>query len=57
MTHMYDLFKRTAQRRVRDLANPEARDSAQDLRDLFDKVQTTIETVDRALLDEQANAA
>ena len=42
---------------VRDLANPEARDSAQDLRDLFLKVQTTIETIDRALLDEQADTA
>ena len=61
--HVDDLLKLRAlsvQKRrqlVRDLANPEARDSAQDLRDLFHKVQTTIETVDRALLDEQANAA
>ena len=42
---------------VRDLANPNERDSAQDLRDLFLKLQTTIEAIDRALVDEQADAA
>ena len=52
-THVGDLLKLRAlsvQKRrqlIRDLANPETRDSAQDLRDLFHKVQTTIETVDR----------
>ena len=61
--HVDDLLKLrslSVQKRrqlVRDLAHPEARDSAQDLRDLFHKVQTTIETIDRALVDEQADAA
>ena len=61
--HVDDLLKLRAlavQKRrqlVRDLANPEARDTMQDLRDLFHKVQTTIETVDRTLLDAQADAA
>ena len=62
-THVDDLLKlrslsvQKRRRLVRDLAHPEARDSAQDLRDLFHKVQTTIETIDRALVDEQADAA
>ena len=55
--HVDDLLKLrslSVQKRrqlVRDLANPEARDSVHDLRDLFHKVQTTIETIDRALVD------
>ena len=42
---------------VRDLASPNERGSAQDVRDLFLKLQTTIEAIDRALEDEQADAA
>jgi hypothetical protein len=42
---------------VRDLASPNERGSAQDVRDLFLKLQTTIEAIDRALVDEQADAA
>ena len=62
-THVDDLLKLrslSVQKRrqlVRDLAHPEARDGAQDLRDLFHKVQITIETIDRALVDEQADPA
>jgi len=37
---------------VRDLASPNERGSAQDVRDLFLKLQTTIEAIDRALVDE-----
>jgi hypothetical protein len=39
------------------LASPNERGSAQDVRDLFLKLQTTIEAIDRALVDEQADAA
>ena len=42
---------------VRELAYPDDRGSAQDARDLFLKLQTTIEAIDRALVDEQADAA
>ena len=42
---------------VRDLASPNERGSAQDVHDLFLKLQTTIEAIDRALVDEQADAA
>jgi hypothetical protein len=62
-THVDDLRNLRAlsvrQRRqlVRDLANPGERGSAQDVRDLFLKLQTTIEAIDRALVDEQADTA
>ena len=61
--HVDDLRKlrsqsvRKRRQPVRDLANPSERDSAQDLRDLFLKLQTTIEAIDRALAGEQADAA
>jgi hypothetical protein len=42
---------------VRELAHPDDRGSAQDVRDLFLKLQTTIEAIDRALADERADAA
>jgi hypothetical protein len=35
---------------VRELAHPDDRGSAQDARDLFLKLQTTIEAIDRALV-------
>ena len=43
-----------AQRRslVNDLANPNERGGAQDVRDLFLKLQETIEAIDRAMEDE-----
>jgi hypothetical protein len=41
---------------VRDLASPNERGGAQDVRDLFLKLQQTIEAIDRALADEQTNA-
>ena len=62
-THVDDLRELrslTVQRRrqvVRDMAQPNERDSGQDLRDLFLKLQTTIEAIDRALADEEADAA
>ena len=45
-----------AQRRqlVTELATPQERGGAQDLRDMFLKVQMTVEAIDRALKDEQA---
>ena len=60
-THIEDLQNLRAtsvqQRRqlVRDLATPNERGGAQDVRDLFLKLQSTIEAIDRALLDEQAD--
>jgi hypothetical protein len=36
-----------------DLATPQERGGAQDLREMFLKVQMTIEAIDRALSDEQ----
>jgi hypothetical protein len=42
---------------VKDLAKPDERGGAQDLREMFLKLQTTIEAIDRALIDEQASAA
>jgi hypothetical protein len=39
---------------VRDLATPGERGGAQDLRELFLKLQVTIEAIDRALADEKA---
>jgi hypothetical protein len=39
---------------VRDLAIPNERGGAQDLREMFFKLQTSIETIDRALIDERA---
>ena len=62
-THIEDLQNLRAtsvqQRRqlVRDLATPNERGGAQDVRDLFLKLQSTIEAIDRALRDEQAGAA
>ena len=62
-THVDDLRKlrllsvRKRRQLVRDLANLDARDSAQDLRDLFLKVQTAIEAIDRVLSHEQSDAA
>ena len=38
---------------VRDLATPSAHGGAQDLRELFLKLQTTIEAIDRAIEDER----
>jgi len=45
-----------AQRRklVTDLASPEERGGAQDLRESFIRVQTTLDAIDRALQDEQS---
>jgi len=43
-------------RLVRDLAASGERGGAQDLRELFLKVQVTIEAIDRALADEKALA-
>jgi phage-related tail protein len=60
-THIEDLQNLRAtsvqQRRqlVRDLATPNERGGAQDVRDLFLKLQSTIEAIDRALRDEQAD--
>ena len=62
-THVEDLQNLRAQsvqqRRqlVRDLATPGERGGAQDVRELFLKLQSTIEAIDRALQDEQAGAA
>ena len=62
-THIEDLQNLRAQsvqqRRqlVRDLATPNERGGAQDVRELFLKLQSTIEAIDRALQDEQAGAA
>jgi hypothetical protein len=42
-------------RLVRDLTAPQERGGAQDLREMFIKVQATIEAIDRALKDEQAS--
>jgi hypothetical protein len=62
-THIEDLQNLRAtsvqQRRqlVRDLATPNERGGGQDVRDLFLKLQSTIEAIDRALRDEQAGAA
>jgi Skp family chaperone for outer membrane proteins len=57
-TEALEAFRRLAveQRRqlVRDLASPQDRGGAQDLREMFLKVQTTIEGIDRALEDERA---
>ena len=39
---------------VRDLASPQDRGGAQDLREMFLKVQITIEAIDRALEEENA---
>ena len=39
---------------VRDMANPQERGGAQDVRETFIKVQVTLEAIDRALKDEQA---
>ena len=41
---------------VRDLAAPQERGGAQDLREMFLKVQMTIEAIDRALREENAEA-
>ena len=41
---------------VRDLANPSERGGAHDVREMFLKLQTTIEAIDIALEDEQAAA-
>jgi hypothetical protein len=44
-------------RRVaKDLATPQERGGAQDLREMFIKIQTTLEAIDRALEDERALA-
>jgi hypothetical protein len=62
-THVEDLQTLRAlsveQRRklVRDLASPGERGGAQDVRDLFLKLQATIEVIDRALVDEQASTS
>lgn len=39
---------------VRDLAFPNERGGAQDLREMFLKLQITIEAIDRAIADERA---
>ena len=39
---------------VRDLATPNERGGAQDLRELFLKLQSTIEAIDRAIANERA---
>ena len=39
---------------VRELATPNERGGAQDLRELFLKLQSTIEAIDRAIADERA---
>ena len=41
---------------VRDLAVPNERGGAQDLRELFLKLQATIEAIDRAIKDEREAA-
>ena len=41
---------------VRDLAAPQERGGAQDLREMFLKVQITTEAIDRALEEERAEA-
>jgi hypothetical protein len=41
---------------VEDMASPRDRGGAQDLREMFIKIQTTLETIDRALEDERALA-
>ena len=59
--HLEDLQRLRAltieQRRklVGDLTRPSERGSAQDLRELFLKLQETIEAVDRAIKDESGN--
>jgi hypothetical protein len=41
---------------VRDLAAPREKGGAQDLREMLNKIQTTLDTIDRALEDERALA-
>ena len=53
------LRRQTVEQRRRvvgDLASPKDRGSAQDLREMFIKIQTTLEAIDRALEDERALA-
>jgi hypothetical protein len=57
LRNLRSLSVRQRRQLVRDLANPGERGRAQDVRDLFLKLQTTIEAIDRALADEQADAA